>query len=286
MHRRDLLPVELGVVVLVEQEQLHDAGREARDAAQLTGIDRIDDVHDLGGRDAHDLAGKPGIGHVARVPAQEVVGDAPADRVELDALPDDVAAGRDLVAIERQHLRREHLQLQRHREAVLRPARPEPEEHLAGDEHLARGAALQAVEVGEALGIGFVGPVEPELLDLRLELGIRDQRRRLDAGADHVAGPALDRVGGIAVVAHEPAGARRDVGAGRRDQRVEMRPARLEALQPAVRQPCLEAADERADPAPDRLQRRQHSESLRSGGQDAAAAAAVARQQRSGVRDP
>lgn len=29
MHRRDLLPVELGVIVLVEQEQLHDARREA-----------------------------------------------------------------------------------------------------------------------------------------------------------------------------------------------------------------------------------------------------------------
>jgi hypothetical protein len=26
VHRRDLLPVELGVVVLVEQEQLHDPG--------------------------------------------------------------------------------------------------------------------------------------------------------------------------------------------------------------------------------------------------------------------
>ena len=92
MHRRDLLPVELGVVVLIEQEELHDAGREARNAAQLPGIDRIDDVHDLEGRDANDLAGKPWVRHVARVPAQEMVGDTPADRVELDALPDDIAA--------------------------------------------------------------------------------------------------------------------------------------------------------------------------------------------------
>jgi hypothetical protein len=67
-----------------------------------------------------------------------------------------------LVAVERQHLRRQHLQLQRHGEPVLRPARPEAEEHLAGNEHLARGAALQAVEVGEPLGVGLVGPVEPE----------------------------------------------------------------------------------------------------------------------------
>ena len=92
VHRRDLLPVEFGVVILIEQEELHDAGREARNAAQLPGVDRIDDVHDLERRDANDLAGKPGIGDVARVPAQEVIGDAPADRIELDALPDHVAA--------------------------------------------------------------------------------------------------------------------------------------------------------------------------------------------------
>ena len=94
MHRRDLLPVELGIVVLVEQEELHDAGGEAGDATQLSGIDRIDDVHDLGGRHAHDVAGKAGVGHVAGMPAQEVVGDAPPDRIELDPLPDYVAAGR------------------------------------------------------------------------------------------------------------------------------------------------------------------------------------------------
>ncbi len=166
VHRRDLLPVELGVVILVEQEELHDAGGEARDAAQLPGIDRVDDVHDLGGRHADDLAGKSGVGHVARMPAQEMVGDAPPDRVELDPLPDDIAARRHLVAIERQHLRGQHLQLQRHRQAILRPPRSEPKEHLARDEHFARGAALQAVEVGETLGVRFIGPVEPELLDL------------------------------------------------------------------------------------------------------------------------
>ena len=167
MHRRDLLPVELGVVVLIEQEQLHDAGCEAGNAAQLAGIDRVDDMHDLEGRDADDFAGKTRVGHVAGVPAQEVVGDAPADRIELDPLPDHIAAGHGLVAVERQHLGRQHLQLQRDAETILRPPRPEPEEHLAGDEHLACRTALQAVEVREAFGIGLVGPIEPELLDLR-----------------------------------------------------------------------------------------------------------------------
>ena len=58
VHRGDLLPVELRVVILVEQEELHDAGGEARHAAQLPGVDRVDDVHDLEGRHANDLAGK------------------------------------------------------------------------------------------------------------------------------------------------------------------------------------------------------------------------------------
>ena len=258
VHRRDLLAVEFGVVVLIEQEQLHDAGGEAGDATQLSGIDRIDDVHDLGGRHPHDVARKPGIGHVAGMPAQEVVGHAPSDRIELDALADYVAAGHDLVAIERQHLRGEHLQLQRHREPVLRAAWAEAKEHLARDEHLAGGAALQAIKVRETFSVGFVGPVEPELLDLRLERRILDQGRRLDAGAHHIARPALDRVGGIAVVAYEPAGAGRDVRAGRCDQRVEMRAARLETLEPAVCKPRLEAADKRPDPASEPLQRNQH----------------------------
>ena len=53
VHRRHLLPVELGIVVLVEQEQLHDPGGEARDAAQLAGIDRVHDVQHLGRRHPH-----------------------------------------------------------------------------------------------------------------------------------------------------------------------------------------------------------------------------------------
>ena len=71
----------------------------------------------------------------------------------------------------------QHLQLQRHGQTILRPARPDAEEHLARQEHLARRPALQAVEVGQPLGIGLVGPGEPELLQLLLLRGIRDLRR-------------------------------------------------------------------------------------------------------------
>jgi hypothetical protein len=240
-----------------------DPGREARNSTQLTGIDGVDDVHDLRGRNAHDVAGKAGVGHIAGVPAQEVVGHAAPDRIELDPLPDDVAAGHDLVSVQRQHLRRKHLQLEWDREPILRPARPEPKEHLARDEHLARGAPLQPIEVREGLGVGLVGPVEPDLLHLRLECGLHDQGRRLDAGADHIAGPALNRISRVAIVAHEPAGARRDVRPGGGNERVQMRPARLETLEPTARQACLEPANERTDLAADGLQRSEHLETFR-----------------------
>src|SRR5690606_29862140 len=120
------------------QEQLHDARREARNSPQLPGIDRVNDVDDLRSRYPHRLAGEARVGHVARMAAQKVVGHAPADAVELDALADDIAAGKLLVAAERQHLGRDHLQLQRHRETILRTAWAEAKEHLTGDEHLAR----------------------------------------------------------------------------------------------------------------------------------------------------
>jgi hypothetical protein len=56
--------------------------------------------------------------------------------------------------------------------------------------------------------------------------------------------------------------------AGRRDQRVEMCAARLEAPEPTVGKSGLEAADERPDAASKMRQRCQHSELLRSGRQD------------------
>jgi hypothetical protein len=79
-------------------------------------------------------------------------------------------------------------------------------------EDLARGAALEPVEIGQSLGIGIVGPGKPQALQLFLAGGIGDLRDRLDPVADGVGGPAFDRVHGIAVVAHQPAGAGGDVG--------------------------------------------------------------------------
>ena len=101
--------------------------------------------------------------------AMEVVGDPPADPVELDAEDDLVAVGQRLALGKRQVLGGEHLQLQRDRETVVWAARPEAEEALAGLEHGARGHGLEAVEIGEAIGVGLVGPGKPQALDPVLE---------------------------------------------------------------------------------------------------------------------
>ena len=98
------------------------------------------------------------------MPAAEVVGEPPADRVELDAAADAPAVAEVLDLLEGQHLRLQELQLQRHQQSVLGAAGPEPDEALAGDEHLAGDHALQAVEVGQPVGVGLVGPGEPEPL--------------------------------------------------------------------------------------------------------------------------
>jgi hypothetical protein len=76
------------------------------------------------------------------VAAQEVIRHPPPDAIERDPLADDGAVGGAFVSRERQHLRGQHLDLQRHGEPVFRAARSEAQEHLAGNEHLARDPAL------------------------------------------------------------------------------------------------------------------------------------------------
>ena len=80
-------------------------GSQFRHAAQLTTLDWVDDVDDLTGGNAHDLAREPRIGAIARVTAQEVIGDAPSDPVELDPLADRVTIPRDTGFMQRQHFR-------------------------------------------------------------------------------------------------------------------------------------------------------------------------------------
>ena len=71
-------------------------------------------MHDLGRRHSDDLTRNAKIRDIARMAAQKMIRNAPANQIEFNALPDNIAARQGLVPIERQHLRWEHLQLQRH----------------------------------------------------------------------------------------------------------------------------------------------------------------------------
>jgi len=112
-HRGGALPVQLGVVVLVQKVQAHHARRDARLAADLARPERTVKVQDFAGRDAGALHAVPVHGRFARMAAQEVIGDPPADRVELDPRANDVAVRQALVVRQRQHLGFEKLKLQR-----------------------------------------------------------------------------------------------------------------------------------------------------------------------------
>jgi hypothetical protein len=57
----------------------------------------------------------------------------------------------------------------------------------------------------------------------------------------------------------QPAGANDYAGTGCSNQRIKVRPARLVSFRSTVGEPCLEAADECPDPAPEGFQRSEHA---------------------------
>jgi hypothetical protein len=89
-YRRNLLPVELGVVVLVEQPQPDHGRRDPRHAPDLPFGDRVEHVADLFRRHTNQLA-RTALAAIAGVGAMEVVGDPPPDPIVLDAEDDLVA---------------------------------------------------------------------------------------------------------------------------------------------------------------------------------------------------
>ena len=195
-------------------------------------------------RDADGFARKAGIGQIARVTAQEVIGDATADAVEFDALPDQPCAGQGPVHVERQHLGGQNLQLKRNGQTVLGPARSDADEDLARQEDLARSAPLQPVEIRQAFGVCIIGPGEPQRLQLFLLGRIRDGRGGFDAIAHHIAGEGFHGVRRIAIVPDQPARPGGDRVARGRDQRVHMGAAGTEPAQATVRLCGIEATDD------------------------------------------
>jgi hypothetical protein len=214
----DLLPHQLGLVVGVEVAELQHNRGEPRHPARLPGPEPLEEVqHALGGhaaRDQRPLA-------VAGMRRIEPIGPAAAERVELDALQDEAAVAELLCPGAVEVIGFQHLQLQRHGQAVLDPALAEADQHLAALDEASGYQRLQPGEVGEAVGVGRGGEGGPEPVGLGRQLRRRRPSPRLQAGADEVADERRHRLGGVGVVADEiaravaePGDRRGDLGVG------------------------------------------------------------------------
>jgi len=201
----------------------------------LARINGAVDVQHLVGRHAYRFGHcHPLIGAVARMAAAKVIGHPPPNQVEFDPAADAIAVRIRLDLLERQHLRLQKLQLQRHQQSILRPPWPHPHETLARDKHLASDHGLQAVEIGQPIGIRLIRPGEPELLNLVAQRRVSDERRRLDAIADEVRGKGLTGVRRVAVGDDQFPRARQELWATRSNQRVYVLERRVPTAQAAL----------------------------------------------------
>ena len=232
---RDPLPLQLGVIVIVED--LHpDQGRHHdRHTPDLPAALRPEDVDHLLGRHADVLArvGSEALVLAGMLP-QEVIGNPSSDGVELDPASDLVPASIDAAVMLRQHLGFEKLKLQRHRQPVIGAAITDPDEYLAGLEDRPGDRGLQPVEVADTVSIGFVRPGQPCRLDALLLGRVVHDRRRHDARSDGLRFPGIRRGRRIGVVEHRiPAALEQPLAIGP-EQAVDGRAARLPGAQPAV----------------------------------------------------
>lgn len=203
-------------------------------------------MNDVACRNPDGFTRQPRIGHVTRVAAQEMIGHAPTDGVKLDPLTDQPGTRQLAVHCQRQHFRGQHLQLQRNGQPIFLAPGADAQEHLACQKHFAGGPALQPVEIGQAFSVGLVGPGQPQGLQLFLQVGIGNRRGWLDPVTNHIAGKSLNCIGGVAIVAHQPAGPGGDGFACSGNQRVHMGARGTESPQAAMHLCRVKAADHRA----------------------------------------
>jgi hypothetical protein len=130
----------------------------------------------------------------------KMVGGAPAYGVELDAALNVTARAKILVLLEWKHLGREQLDLQRHDKTVLGIPGAQADETFACFEHFASDERLQAVEIGEPVGVGLVRPVTPDLLQLGLQVRVIEHRGGCDARPHEGGDELLLRLSRIAIV--------------------------------------------------------------------------------------
>jgi hypothetical protein len=96
-------------ITTAQSAELQAADVTALTTTQLAALDRVDHMDDLAGGHANNFARQTRIGAVARMAADEVIGDAPSDPIELDALADGIAIPRHAGFMQRQHFRGQHL---------------------------------------------------------------------------------------------------------------------------------------------------------------------------------
>jgi len=74
------------------------------------------------------------------------------------------------------------------------------------------------IEVGQPVGVGLVGPGQPEPLHPVADVRVLDQRRGLDAVAEQVGREGFASIPGVAVGHHELTGAGQEPRAAEGDQ--------------------------------------------------------------------
>src|SRR5690606_29412559 len=170
-----------------------------RSAALLAGAQRFVQVDDLL-RIHTDAPPVVNFHQIAGAGPIEPVAPATADRVDLDSRAHALAVRRYAVVVVRAELRLDQLHLKRNAEPVLFPPDPKANENLSRLHPLAHGQRLQAVPIEQPVGIGLVGPSEPEPVNLLAQRIVLHLRLRLDAGPDDVGDQPIDCALGVPVI--------------------------------------------------------------------------------------
>ncbi|MDT4837394.1 hypothetical protein FQZ97_711240 [compost metagenome] len=204
----DLLTEEHRVVEVVQRTQPQQYTREPGNAAQLPGLQRLENVQHFAGRNAHQLVVARGDHRVVSgVAAIHPVRHPLAQDVELNTSPDQVAVARHLVLLDGHELCGQQLQLQGDSQPVFLPPGPHPNEALAALLDHPRYQGLLAIEVGALVGVRLVSPVHPQFQQQAAQCLVLRCWHRNDARADEVAHPGVDGTAGVGVVARRSAGA-------------------------------------------------------------------------------